>query len=214
MRKSACVLAAGMVLSFSGCGRQAVRPAPAPSMKSGTARSAPAPEKPKAKPGPIAAQSVKPAPAAAKPAAKPVVKPVAKPVAKLAAKPATRPAVKAPNKKPVRPVRVDSLRLEAAFFREHSSAPLAWVLARRSGNPLVADRAAAAVLYESERLNLSASFLAAVLMVENTPMDPTAESNAGAIGLMQVMPVHSGGWGCPGDLEGVDRKSTRLNSSH
>jgi hypothetical protein len=78
------------------------------------------------------------------------------------------------------------------------------VLARRSGNPVVADRAAAAVLYESERLNLSASFLAAVLMVENTPMDPTAESHAGAIGLMQVMPVHSGGWGCPEDLEGVE----------
>jgi hypothetical protein len=39
--------------------------------------------------------------------------------------------------------------------------------------------------------------VAAVLLVENTPMDTTALSVAGAIGLMQVMPVHGGNLGCP-----------------
>jgi soluble lytic murein transglycosylase-like protein len=96
-----------------------------------------------------------------------------------------------------RPVKVDSLRLEATLLQARSHAPLAYVLTRRSGNPLIADRAAAAVVFEAQRLRLSPSFVAAVLMVENTPMDTTALSGAGAIGLMQVMPIHGGGWGCP-----------------
>jgi hypothetical protein len=44
---------------------------------------------------------------------------------------------------------------------------------------------------------MSASLVAAVLLIENTPLDTTAMSDAGAIGLMQVMPVHGGGLGCP-----------------
>jgi soluble lytic murein transglycosylase-like protein len=70
------------------------------------------------------------------------------------------------------------------------------VLSRRSGNTLIADRAATAVLSESRRLRLSPSLVAAVLLVENTPMDTTALSVAGAVGLMQVMPVHGGAMGC------------------
>jgi hypothetical protein len=96
-----------------------------------------------------------------------------------------------------RPVKVDSLKLETELLEERAHAPLAYVLSRRSGNTLIADRAAAAVLLEAQRAKLSVSFVAAVLLVENTPMDSTAESVAGAIGLMQVMPMHSGGWGCP-----------------
>jgi hypothetical protein len=128
------------------------------------------------------------------------------------AKPAkpTRPATTAKAAKPVkpgvarRPVKVDSLRLETELLKARSRAPLTYVLTRRSGNAEVADRAAAAVVFESQRLRLSPSFVAAVLMVENTPMDPEAESVAGAIGLMQVMPVHSGSFGCPGDLQAVE----------
>ncbi|HTS89505.1 MAG TPA: transglycosylase SLT domain-containing protein [Gemmatimonadales bacterium] len=104
----------------------------------------------------------------------------------------------------IRPVRVDSLRLEAALFREGSAAPLARVLSRRSGNDIIADRAAAALLRESRRLGLSPSFAAAVMLVENTPMDTTAVSAAGAIGLMQVMPVHEGSWGCDVALTSVE----------
>jgi soluble lytic murein transglycosylase-like protein len=96
-----------------------------------------------------------------------------------------------------RPARVDSARLEAALLRTHSHAPLARVLSRRSGNPYIADRAAAAVLAEARRLRLSPSLVAAVLLVENTPLDTTALSVAGAVGLMQVMPVHGGAMGCP-----------------
>ena len=114
-----------------------------------------------------------------------------------AAKPPPRERRKvAPSGRAVRPARVDSVRLEVALLRRHSHAPLARVLSRRSGNTLIADRAATAVLSESKRLRLSPSLVAAVLLVENTPMDTTALSVAGAIGLMQVMPVHGGAMGC------------------
>jgi soluble lytic murein transglycosylase-like protein len=118
--------------------------------------------------------------------------------ASVAPRPAERPPPE-PSKAPPRAqaAGVDSLRLEAALLRRHAHAPLAQVLRRRGGNPTIADRAATAVLRESRRLRLSPSLIAAVLLVENTPMDTTALSLAGAIGLMQVMPVHGGAMGCP-----------------
>ncbi|HSB54488.1 MAG TPA: transglycosylase SLT domain-containing protein [Gemmatimonadales bacterium] len=114
------------------------------------------------------------------------------------------PVARKTGKAYVRPPRVDSLALETALLQEHSYIPLAFVLSLRSGNQEIADRVAAAVLFEAQRANLSPSFIAAVLMVENTPMDPTAESSVGAVGLMQVMPMHEGGWGCPADLEEIE----------
>jgi hypothetical protein len=44
-----------------------------------------------------------------------------------------------------------------------------------------------------------------VLLIENAPFDTTAISSQGAVGLMQVMPVHIGSYGCPsGDLNSVE----------
>jgi hypothetical protein len=133
----------------------------------------------------------------------PVTTPAPAPPATDARK-AVRPSTRSPVHPSPRPSHADSLRLEVALFRERSSAPLARVLSRRSGNDLIAERAAAALLAESRRLGLSPSFAAAVLLVENTPMDTTAVSSAGAIGLMQVMPVHEGSWGCATELTGVE----------
>ncbi len=103
-----------------------------------------------------------------------------------------------------RRVRVDSAALERAVTRAHAHWPLAIALARRSGNPEVAELAAVALVREAERLRLSPSLLGAVLLIENTPLDPTAVSSQGAIGLMQVMPVHRGSYGCFADLINVD----------
>ncbi len=103
-----------------------------------------------------------------------------------------------------RAVRVDSAALERAVTRAHAHWPLAIALARRSGNPEVAELAAAALVREADRLRLSPSLLGAVLLIENTPLDPTAVSSQGAIGLMQVMPVHRGSYGCFADLVNVD----------
>jgi len=100
--------------------------------------------------------------------------------------------------------RVDSAALERAVTKEYAHWPLAIALARRSGNPEVAEQAAAALVREAQRLRLSPSLLGAVLLIEDTPLDPTAVSSQGAIGLMQVMPVHRGSYGCFADLVNVD----------
>lgn len=125
-----------------------------------------------------------------------------KPQARPGTKASTTPAQK--SRRTPAPARVDSAALERAVTMEHAHLPLAVVLARRSGNPDVAEQAAAALVYEAERLRLDPSLLGAVLLIENTPMDPAAVSSQGAIGLMQVMPIHKGSYGCLPDLVKVE----------
>lgn len=104
------------------------------------------------------------------------------------------PARPSPAKPPAK--LTDSVHLEQTLIQQRAHVPLARVLARRSGNAAVADRVAAAVVREARRRRVSPSLVAGVLLVENAGMDTTARSRAGAIGLMQVMPFHAGGWGC------------------
>lgn len=135
-----------------------------------------------------------------------ILAPVASPSAPRRQKLKERPQPKSvpANARTVPAARIDSAALERAVTREHAHWPLAIALARRSGNPEVAEQAAAALVREAERLRLSPSLLGAVLLIENTPLDPTAVSSQGAIGLMQVMPVHRGSYGCFADLVNVD----------
>lgn len=120
--------------------------------------------------------------------------------------PPAKPRKKTAEPKRVRPpaVRVDSAALELAVTREYAHAPLALALARRTRNPEMADRAASAVVREAERLRLSPSLLAAVLLIENARLDSVAVSHQGAIGMMQIMPVHLGSFGCEADLVNVE----------
>lgn len=57
-------------------------------------------------------------------------------------------------------------------------------------------RISIALAREGRATGLDPRALASVLLVENPWLDPGAESSVGAVGLMQVMPVHAGGWGC------------------
>ena len=129
-------------------------------------------------------------------------KPVAKkPVAKA-------PVAKAPVSKGkpsvVRP-KVDSMAMEFAVMARLAHGPLTRAIARRTRNPELAERAAWAVTREAGRLRMSPSLLAAVLLIENRQLDSAAVSSAGAIGLMQVMPLHAGSYGCASsDLRTVD----------
>lgn len=120
----------------------------------------------------------------------------ARPAAATRRPPAKRPSPARPS--PAKPSAKlpDSVHLEQTLIQQRAHAPLARVLARRSGNAAVADRVAAAVVREARRRRVSPSLVAGVLLVENAGMDTTARSRAGAIGLMQVMPFHAGGWGC------------------
>jgi hypothetical protein len=101
--------------------------------------------------------------------------------------------------------RVDSAALEREVTKRLAHRPLAIVLTRRLRNPELADRVAAAVVYEAGRVRISPSLLAGVLLIENGPADSSAISTQGAIGMMQVMPVHIGSYGClSGDLLNVE----------
>ncbi len=101
--------------------------------------------------------------------------------------------------------RVDSVALEFAVTARLAHEPLTRALARRTRNPAMAERAAWAVTREAGRIKVSPSLLAAVLLIENRQLDSTAVSSQGAIGLMQVMPIHAGSYGCgSADLTRVD----------
>ena len=144
---------------------------------------------------PVAAPEPAAAPLDRSPTHRPKVKPRARPQppTAYAHKPARKPA----------PSPRDSAALERAVTSEHAHWPLAVALARRSGNPEVAEQAAAALVTEAARLKLSPSLLGAVLLIENTPLNPLAVSSQGALGLMQVMPVHRGNYGCAPDLVNI-----------
>ena len=107
-------------------------------------------------------------------------------------------------------VKVDSTALEFAVTARLAHEPLTRAIARRTRNPELAERAAWAVTREAGRLRMSPSLLAAVLLVENRQLDSSAVSSQGAIGLMQVMPIHAGSYGC----ESADLMSVDANICH
>ena len=109
-------------------------------------------------------------------------------------------------RKPAQPrVVLDSAALERAVTKRLAHRPLAIALAPRMRHPELADRVAAAVVYEAGRARINPSVLAAVLVIENSRFDTSAVSTEGAIGLMQVMPMHIGNFRClSGDLLNVE----------
>ena len=117
-----------------------------------------------------------------------------------------------------RPAARDSATLEREVTKRLAHRPLALALARRMRYPDLADRVAAAVVYEAGRAHISPSVLAAVLLIENAPLDTGAVSTEGAIGLMQVMPMHVGTYRClSGDLLNVEANichGARLLANH
>ncbi len=70
------------------------------------------------------------------------------------------------------------------------------VLRRYTKNEEVADRIADALVVEGRKKNIDPVLLVGVMLTEDAKLDPRARSNVGARGLMQVMPFHSGQWGC------------------
>ena len=131
--------------------------------------------------------------------------PVRVPITRAPAPERTPEPPRAARTRPPVKVRVDSAAMERAITKRYTYEPLSLALAKRTRKAELADRVAAAVVYEAERNRISPSLLAAVLLIENAPFDTTAISSQGAVGLMQVMPVHIGGYGCPSrDLNSVE----------
>jgi len=99
----------------------------------------------------------------------------------------------------------DSLRLETSLTRAEIRPTLERYFARFNDDPVLVRRVARAVLREAERQQVAPSLVAAVLITENTTLKPAATSSVGALGLMQVMPMHAGQLGCPNaNLADVD----------
>jgi soluble lytic murein transglycosylase-like protein len=100
--------------------------------------------------------------------------------------------------------RVRSGWAELARYYESEVAPIERVLRRYHGDERLTGRVASALVREARAAGLEPRLLLAVLLVENPWLDPTIRSSVGAVGLMQVMPVHRGGWSCGHELEDID----------
>lgn len=70
-------------------------------------------------------------------------------------------------------------------------------------NERYARQLAWAVVTEAGRAGINPDLVVAVIKIEDPALDPRAESYAGAVGIMQVMPQHAGQWGCGKDLTNV-----------
>ncbi|MCG6955679.1 MAG: lytic transglycosylase domain-containing protein [Gemmatimonadetes bacterium] len=95
--------------------------------------------------------------------------------------------------------RADALEREA--FMLHTTytdevAPLKRQLMRNGADDGFVTRIAIALVREGRREKLDPTLLASIVLVEDPMLDPEVLSPVGAVGLMQVMPLHAGGWGC------------------
>jgi hypothetical protein len=86
----------------------------------------------------------------------------------------------------------DSLRAESALQATLLRPQLEVYFSRFSGDRALVRRISRAVAREAQRQQVPASLIAAVLVTENTTLKPAARSSVGALGLMQVMPMHAG----------------------
>ena len=73
---------------------------------------------------------------------------------------------------------------------------VAAVLRLHTKDSLRAERIARALVAEGRRKDIDPALLIGVLLVEDATLNPRARSFVGARGLMQVMPFHSGTYGC------------------
>ncbi len=102
-----------------------------------------------------------------------------------------------------RAVRVGSAYAGVERTYEREVAPLARVLLQYRDDPELVRSIAVSLVREGRRNEIEPRLLLAVLLVENPWLNPAAESFVGARGLMQVMPLHRGQWGCGDSLEDV-----------
>jgi soluble lytic murein transglycosylase-like protein len=92
------------------------------------------------------------------------------------------------------------LRLPAAIVDASQPTEQAFrigeVLNQYTHDRALAFRIADALVDQADREHIDPALLVGVLLTEDATLDPHARSSVGARGLMQVMPLHSGKWGC------------------
>jgi len=97
------------------------------------------------------------------------------------------------------PAPVDSAALERHVVARFEHWPLARIFFSRTKERVISERIARAIVKEANYLEVEPSLLAGVLLTENAPLDASARSSQGAIGLMQVMGFHAGEYDCDSD---------------
>jgi soluble lytic murein transglycosylase-like protein len=94
----------------------------------------------------------------------------------------------------------DLLSMPAAVVRADAPdaqvARVAAVLRLHTKDAAHAERIARALVFEGGRKGIDPALLIGVLLTEEATLNPQARSSVGARGLMQVMPFHSGKYGC------------------
>ena len=70
------------------------------------------------------------------------------------------------------------------------------VLNQYTHDRALAFRIADAIVDQADKEHIDPALLVGVLLTEDATLDPHARSSVGARGLMQVMPLHGGKWGC------------------
>ena len=70
------------------------------------------------------------------------------------------------------------------------------VLNQYTHDRALAFRIADAIVDQAAKEHIDPALLVGVLLTEDATLDPHARSSVGARGLMQVMPLHGGKWGC------------------
>jgi soluble lytic murein transglycosylase-like protein len=88
--------------------------------------------------------------------------------------------------------------VELRYLREVY--PIEQALLKRAVDPRMASLAAWAIVKEAESREVSPALIAAIMQVENPWLIPDTVSFAGAVGLMQIMPLHEGMRGCEGKM--------------
>ena len=94
------------------------------------------------------------------------------------------------------PVVVFEPAVVRALTPEEAASQMTDVLREHTDDSTMARRIASAVVAESRREQIDPALVVGVLLTENTTLNPHARSRVGARGLMQVMPLHRGRWGC------------------
>jgi soluble lytic murein transglycosylase-like protein len=84
-------------------------------------------------------------------------------------------------------------------YYERSVAPVVAVLSTYHSDESFVREVSLALVREGRNAGVDPRVLTSIMLVENPWLDPSAMSFMGAVGLMQVMPMHSGRWGCESD---------------
>ena len=99
----------------------------------------------------------------------------------------------------------DAALRRAEGIYDSEVAPVQQVLLSYRNDEDLTRQIAVALVREAHRANLEPEVLLSVLLVENPMLETRARSFVGAVGLMQVMPLHRGQWrACRPDLESID----------